>query len=112
MSTGKTGKKTKKDARRKRSEIIAERSKAINPLQQRLKKLETDIDTHEKKLEHLNQSMQTATQDQDGQQIAELSRAIHQCQSEIDRLFDELETATEEYEQQSAVFLRMLDNLS
>lgn len=111
-STGKTGKNTKKDARRKRSEILAERSKAINPLQQRLKKLETDIETQEENLNHLNQSMQNASQDQDGQQIAELSRAIHQCQSEIDRLFDELETATEEYEQQSAVFQQMLDELS
>jgi ATP-binding cassette subfamily F protein 3 len=111
-STGKTGKKTKKDARRKRSEIIAERSKTINPLQQRLKKLETDIETQEENLNHLNQSMQIASQGQDGQQIAELSRAIHQCQSEIDRLFDELETATEEYEQQSAVFQKMLDDLS
>jgi ATP-binding cassette subfamily F protein 3 len=111
-STGKTGKNTKKDTRRKRSEILAERSKAINPLQQRLKKLETDIETQEENLNHLNQSMQNASQDQDGQQIAELSRAIHQCQSEIDRLFDELETATEEYEQQSAVFQQMLDELS
>ena len=111
-STGKTEKNTKKDARRKRSEIIAERSKAINPLQQRLKKLETDIETQEENLNHLNQSMQIASQDQDGQQIAELSRAIHQCQSKIDRLFDELETATEEYEQHSALFQKMLDELS
>ncbi len=110
-SNGKTGKKTKKDARRKRSEIIAERSKVINPLQKRLTKLESDIETHEKKLDHLNQSMQLASQDQDGQQIAELSRAIHQCQSEIDRLFDELEAATEEFEQQSAVFQQQLDKL-
>ena len=112
LSTGKTGKNTKKAARRKRSEIIAERSKALNPLQQRLQKLETDIETQEEKLDHLNQSMQIASQDQDGQQIAELSRTIHQCQSEIDRLFDELETATEEYEQQNAVFQKMLDELS
>ncbi len=111
-SIGKTERRTKKDARRKRSEIIAERSKAINPLQQRLKKLETDIETQEENLNHLNQSMQIASQGRDGQQIAKLSRAMHQCQSEIDRLFEELETATEEYEQQSAVFQKMLDNLS
>ena len=111
-SAGKTGKKAKKVARRKRSEIIAERSKAINPLQQRLKKLETDIDTHEKKLAHLNQAMQTATQDQDGQQIAELARAIHQCQSEIEHLFDELETVNDEFERQNAAFQQMLENLT
>lgn len=102
---------TKKDARRKRSEIVAERSKAISPLQQCLDKLETDIETHEKKLDYLNQSMQLASQDQDGRQIAELSRAIHQCRSEIDRLFDELEIATKEFERRNAVFQQQLDDL-
>ena len=56
--------------------------------------------------------MQLASQKQDGQQIAELSRAIHQCQAEIDRLFDELESATDEFEQHSAVFQKQLDELS
>jgi len=111
-SNNKVQKKTKKDARRKRSEIIAERSKIITPLQQHLTKLETDIEAHEIKLDHLNQSMQLASQKQDGQQIAELSRAIHQCQAEIDRLFDELETATDQFERHSAVFQKQLDELS
>jgi ATP-binding cassette subfamily F protein 3 len=109
---GKTEKQTKKDARRKRSEIMARRSKTVRPLEQRLSKLETEIETREKELDHLSQSMQVASQDQDGRQIAELSRAIHQCRAEIDRLFSELETATDELERQSAVFRQLLDKLS
>jgi ATP-binding cassette subfamily F protein 3 len=105
-------KQTKKDARRRRSEIITQRSKIIKPLQQRMTKLETDIDAREKKLAQLNQSMQLASQNQDGQYIAELSQAIHEGQTDIDRLFDELESVTDEFEQQSAVFQKELDELS
>jgi len=104
-------KQTKKDVRRRRSEIITQRSKIIKPLQLQISKIETDIETCEKKLSDLNHSMQLASQDQDGQRIAELSQAIHLCQSDIDRLFDELETATDEIEQQNAVFQRQLDEI-
>jgi ATP-binding cassette subfamily F protein 3 len=111
LENGETVKQTKKDARRRRSEIIAQRSKAVKPLQQRLTELENAIEAHEEELDHLNHSMQQASQKQDGQQIAELSRALHQCQAQIDRLFDELETATDEFERQSAVFQQQLDDL-
>jgi ATP-binding cassette subfamily F protein 3 len=112
LDNGETVKQTKKDARRKRSEIIAQRSKAVKPLQHRLTKLENAIEAHEEELDHLNHSMQLASQKQDGGQIAELSRALHECQAQIDRLFDELEAATEKYEQQSAIFQKMLDSLT
>ena len=104
-------KQTKKDVRRKRSEIITRRSKTIKPLELQITKLETEIETREKKLGKLNQSMQLASQDQDGQRIAELSRAIHKCQADVERLFDELETASEEFEKQNSLFQQQLDGL-
>jgi ATP-binding cassette subfamily F protein 3 len=104
-------KQTKKDIRRKRSEIITQRSKTIKPLEMQVTKIESEIDTREKKLSDLNQSMQLASQDQDVQRIAKLSRAIHRCQSDIERLFGELETATEEFETQNAFFQQQLDSL-
>ena len=81
-------------------------------MQQRLTKLENAIEAHEEELDHLNHSMQLASQKQDGGQIAELSRALHECQAQIDRLFDELESATDEFERQSAVFQQQLDELA
>lgn len=107
----KPNKRTKKDVRRQRSEIISQRAKLIKPLEAHMSKLESEIDAREKKLNQLNQSMQCATQDRDGQRIAELSQAIHSCQSEINRLFNELENFTEEVETQRAVFQKQLENL-
>ena len=104
-------KQTKKDQRRRRSEIITRRSKIITPLQRQITKIETQIETREKKISDLNHSMQLATQERDGQRIAELSQALHLCQSDIDRLFDDLESVTDEFEQQSAAFQEQLDDL-
>jgi ATP-binding cassette subfamily F protein 3 len=57
--------------------------------------------------------MQQASQQQDGTRISELSQSIHACQSKIDKLFDELETASDELDSQNAAFelqLRQLDS--
>jgi ATP-binding cassette subfamily F protein 3 len=56
--------------------------------------------------------MQLASQNQDGPRIVELSQAIHTCQSEIDRLFDVLETTTHEFDLQNAVFEDQLKQLA
>ena len=55
--------------------------------------------------------MQQASQNQDGPRIVELSQAIHTCQSAIDQLFDELETITDEFDLQNAVFEDQLKQL-
>jgi ATP-binding cassette subfamily F protein 3 len=102
---------TKKEIRRQRSEIIAKRSTAVKPLQNRITRLENDIETREKELDHLNESMQQASQNQDGPRIVELSQAIHTCQSAIDRLFDKLETSTDEFDLQNVVFEDQLKQL-
>jgi ATP-binding cassette subfamily F protein 3 len=109
--TGHTTKRTKKEIRRQRSEIIARRSTAVKPLQNQITRLENDIETREKELDHLNESMQQATQNQDGPRIVGLSQAIHTCQSAIDQLFDELETTTDDFDRQNAVFEDQLKQL-
>ena len=97
--------------RRQRSEITAQRSAAVKPLQNRITRVENDIETRETELNHLNESMQQASQNQDGPRIVELSQAIHTCQSAIDQLFDELETITNEFDLQNAVFDDQLKQL-
>jgi len=102
--TGHITKRTKKEMRRQRSEVIARRSTTIKPLQNRIARLENNIETRETELNHLNESMQQASENQDGPRIVELSQAIHTCQSAIDQLFDELETITNEFDLLNAVF--------
>jgi len=94
---------TKKELRRRRSEFITERAKVLKPLEQSISQTENDIEKYEKRLARLNRAMQTAAQDSDGVKIAELAQAIHQCRSDIDRLFDELEEITNTFEEQKAI---------
>ena len=109
---GNKAKRTKKEMRRQRSDIIAQRSKVVKPLQNQITRLENDIENHETELNHLNESMQQASQNQDGPKIAELSQAIHACQSGIDQLFDKLEEASNELDNRSAVFEDQLQKLA
>ena len=98
--------------RRQRSEIIAQRSMVVKPLQNRITRLENDIETRETELDYLNESMQQASQNQDGPRIVELSQAIHTCQSAIDQLFDKLEKSTDEFDLQNTVFEDQLNQLA
>jgi ATP-binding cassette subfamily F protein 3 len=109
--SGHITKRTKKEMRRQRSEITAQRSAAVKPLQDRITRLENDIETCETELDHLNESMQQASQNQDGPRIVELSQAIHSCRSAIDQLFDELETITDAFDRQNTVFDDQLKQL-
>ena len=104
-------KSNKKEFRRRRSEINSERGKAVKPIKQHIVKIENNIDLHEKKLNKLNETMLSASQQQDGTKIAELSRSIHSCKMIIDRLFNELEEITGELDKQMAVFDKKLKQL-
>jgi ATP-binding cassette subfamily F protein 3 len=106
-----TTKRTKKEMRRRRSEIVSRRSKVVKPLEERISRLENDILVRETELHHLNDLIQKASREQDGLQIAELSRAIHSCQSSIDQLFVELEHATNELDTQNVAFEQQLQEL-
>ena len=101
----------KKEMRRKRSEVIARKSKKIAPLEKRITNLEDDIENHEIELNRLNSAMQEASQTGDGLRIAELSRAIHECQAAIKENFDELEKLTHRLDSHNAEFEKELKAL-
>ena len=101
---GKDEKRSRKEIRRRRSEIITERGRIMGPIEKRISAIENDIDRREKRLLTLNQEMQTATLAQNGDGIADIAREIHACQSAIDALFDDLETSTADQEKQKALF--------
>jgi len=101
----------KKELRRRRSEINSERGKSVKPIKQRIVKIENNIDLHEKKLNKLNEAMLKASKQQDGSKIAELSQSIHSCRMTIDSLFDELETFTNKFDEQNAMFEKKLEKL-
>jgi ATP-binding cassette subfamily F protein 3 len=102
---------TKKDLRRQRSEIIAGRSRKVKPLQERIAKVENQVEKEESELNRLNLAMQQAAQEQNGARITEISQALHTCQQTIDRLFAELEELTRELETRTAEFDERLKKL-
>ena len=102
-------KPTKKEIRRRRSKIIIERAKVLNPLEQRIAQLEHAIEARENELGELNAAMREASQAQSGPKILELSQSIHNCQAAIDKLFEELEELTSTFEEQKAMFEKKLE---
>jgi len=102
---------SKKEKRRIRSEFVAERSKVLKPIEQRILSIEDKIEKHEKQLEALNADLLTASQVGDGKKISMLSRSIHNCRSAIDTLFEELEQSTTDFEARKAVFEKKLEQL-
>jgi ATP-binding cassette subfamily F protein 3 len=106
-----TVKLTKKEKRRIRSAFIADRSKALKPLEQRILSIENRIEKYENELNALNADMMAASQAGDGEKIGAISRSIHRCQSAIDVLFDELEQSTANLEEKKAEFEKKRDHL-
>ena len=102
---------SKKEIRRRRSEFNAERSRILKPLEQRLYRIESDIERHEKTLAELHDAMQKATQASDGSRITELSKSIHRCKADIERLYDELVQSSSFFEAQKAIFEEKLERL-
>jgi len=98
----------KKEIRRLRSAIIAERGKVLKPLEIKIDDLEKIIDANEKYLQELNEKMQSATEKNDGRLITDLSQKIHQCQMDINLGFEEFEMLSESVEVKRSAFDRKL----
>ncbi|MBT8332610.1 MAG: ATP-binding cassette domain-containing protein [Deltaproteobacteria bacterium] len=109
--TGAAPKQSKKASRQQRSAIISERSRVLGPLHKQTAAVEDEIEKKEADLNRLNESMQQASQTQDGTQIAEISRAIHTCQQDIDGLYERLDNLTRELETRKAQFETRLAQL-
>jgi ATP-binding cassette subfamily F protein 3 len=101
-----------KDLRRLRSAVLAERAKALKPLEKRADDAEAEIESKETELESLNQAIIEASQGQMGQEIVEISRRMHQLKKEIDFLYGELDTLTRDIDEKKAHFDRELAGLT
>jgi ATP-binding cassette subfamily F protein 3 len=102
---------SRKALKKKRSQVINARSKALGPFRKRITKIENDIAREENSLAELNNRMVEVSRKQDGKKIGSLSRAIHECQAEIDRRYTDLETVSLEFEKIEAEFDRQLESL-
>jgi ATP-binding cassette subfamily F protein 3 len=101
----------KKELRRLRSEILAERSRKLRPLEERIAEVEKRIEANEAELERLNQALAEASAAQQGSRVVELSRAMHSLKKEVDDLFAELSSLNEKLEDQKAEFEKKLSEV-
>ncbi len=94
----KTAGLSKKKIRQKKSEIINQKSNALNPVKQKIEILENDIDKNEKLINDINEKLLKASLDQDGSKIQELSKSLSNLEGGNESLFDELEVYMEKFE--------------
>ncbi|MFZ7125928.1 MAG: ATP-binding cassette domain-containing protein [Desulfobacterales bacterium] len=92
-------KRSRKDLKRRRSAVVAERGRALKPINDRIAATERRFETEERRLGKLQDEMQAASERQDASKITELAKAIHDCQEAVDALFGELEALTEQMEE-------------
>jgi len=112
LETDERPKPTPKELRKLRSEVIAERSKALRPLETRIVDIEKSVESHDASLRQLNGELVKASEARQGSRVVEISKSMHQTKKAIDGLLDELEKITQDYEQKKAGFdakLRALD---
>jgi ATP-binding cassette subfamily F protein 3 len=99
---------SRRDERRRRSEITRERSRVVGPLRRRVAELEDEITSLERRVAAETDEMIVASRDGRGERIAELGRSLSQARGRIDELFDELERATVECEREEQRFDALL----
>ena len=95
---------TPKELRRLRSEVIAERSRILRPLETRIAAIEKKVEAYDVALRELNGGLVKASEARQGSLVVELSKSMHQTKKTIDALLEELRPLTGEYEVRKAEF--------
>ncbi len=101
-----------KEMRRKRAEIVTARSKATNPLKNRVNKLEKAIVQLEDEVKDAEQQITWAASDGRSSDLAKLATQAAAKRATIEEHFEELERVSDELETARARFDKQLEQLS
>ena len=93
---------TPKELRRRRSEVIAERSRVLRPLETRIAAIEKKVETHDAALRELNVELVKASEARQGSRVVDLSKSMHETKKTIDGLLEDLQTLIGEHEEKKA----------
>jgi ATP-binding cassette subfamily F protein 3 len=102
---------SRKEARRLRSEVIAEKSRVLRPLEKHIAELEKSIEAAEAEQTRLNGEIVAASQAKEGARIQELSKTLHQLKRMNDAYFEQLEPLLGDFETKKAAFDQRLAEL-
>lgn len=103
---------TKKEFRKKRADVIAERSKILTPLKKEIETLEADICRLESEQASINQELAMASESKNIEAFVTLSKKIKAIQDEIEEKFERLETVTKRHDEKSRKYETMLEEVS
>jgi ATP-binding cassette subfamily F protein 3 len=94
----------RREERRRRSELQAERARLLKSLEKKIMGLEKILESGQSELERMNLEVAEASRLKDSPRIVELSKAIHRRQEEANTAYRELESVLGEYESRRADF--------
>ncbi len=94
----------KREARKLRAAIMAERASVLAPVRKRTEEVEREITALEKRLPVINAELEVACNASDNAAIGELSKKLHDTESGIERLFMELEELHAEHDSKARDF--------
>jgi ATP-binding cassette subfamily F protein 3 len=101
----------KKESRKKRADVIAERSKVLTPLKKEMEELEAEICRLEESLKQANQEVQEASAKKDIDTFIRLSKGIKDSQKAIDEKFARLEMVTKKHDEKSRQYEEALQEV-
>lgn len=99
----------KKDVRKIRAQIIAEKSKALKPLELEIKKIEQSIYSLEEELDTNHKKFETATIAGDGETIKKLLISINSLEKNIEQNYLKLDELTGKYDEKNAIYEERLE---
>jgi ATP-binding cassette subfamily F protein 3 len=103
---------SRKEVRKMRSDIIAEKSRILRPLEKHIAEMEKSIEAAEAEQTRMNAEIVAASQSKDSARVVSLSKTIHQVRRMIDAYFEELEPLLDEFEIKKAAFDRRLAEMN
>ncbi len=101
---------SRKEIRRLRAGIIAEKSRILGALNGRIAKLEEAISLLEAEEKTSSQALLVASEKGDGAAIEDHARRLHETQEKLSALFGEWEVLTEEREERLKIFEEQLND--
>ncbi|MCX7679182.1 MAG: ATP-binding cassette domain-containing protein [Spirochaetes bacterium] len=102
---------SQREFRKRKAELISLRAKTLKPLETKIATTESEITALEHTLKELHESLIDASHKQDGTKIAEIGKAIHECEEKIEVLFKVLSELTVEYENNKNSFEKLLKEM-
>ncbi len=101
----------KRDAKKIKTAIIADKSKALGALKNRTAALEAEITSLEQRAEQDTQALLDASAKGEALAIRSLSQSVSEAKAKIDALFAELESVTNEHDAKAREFDQQMQEL-